>query len=64
MKKMKVNIYNDELNVQHIDINGVSTSSLFIIGDVEHLQLASRFDTPPESYVFESVFPFGPVSGR
>ncbi|RPF52063.1 spore gernimation protein GerPD [Aquisalibacillus elongatus] len=60
---MKVNIYNDELNVNYIEVDGVSTSSLFVIGDVEHLQLASRFDTPPEAYIFENVFPFGPVSG-
>lgn len=61
---MTVTINNDYLHVDNIDINGVSASSLFIVGDVDQLHLASSFDTPPEAYVFEQVFPFGAVAGH
>ncbi|GEL78350.1 spore gernimation protein GerPD [Tenuibacillus multivorans] len=60
---MEVNIFNDELEVGRVEVNGVSTSSMFIVGDVEHLQLASRYDTPPEAYVYEGIFPFARVTG-
>ncbi|MGM8214705.1 spore gernimation protein GerPD [Bacillaceae bacterium W0354] len=61
---MKVTIHNDYLNVDHIQITGVSASSLFIVGDTEHLQLASSFDTPPESYIFQNIFPNGTITGE
>ncbi|PKR78310.1 spore gernimation protein GerPD [Halalkalibacillus sediminis] len=60
---MAINIYNDQLCVEHIQISGVSTSSLFLVGDADHLQFASTFDTPPESYIIENVVPIGPVTG-
>ncbi|MGP4041850.1 spore gernimation protein GerPD [Gracilibacillus sp. D59] len=45
----KVNNWN--LGVGNISIVGVSTSSLFIVGDSHEIRLSSLFDTPPESYI-------------
>ncbi|GAA0454774.1 spore gernimation protein GerPD [Alkalibacillus silvisoli] len=55
---MNVNFINEHLNVGNIEITGVSSSSLFIVGDADHLQFTSTFDTPPEAYFIESVVPF------
>ncbi|MGN8644632.1 spore gernimation protein GerPD [Gracilibacillus sp. HCP3S3_G5_1] len=45
----KVNNWN--LGVGNISIVGITSSSLFIVGDSHEIQLASLFDTPPESYI-------------
>ncbi|WP_027963894.1 hypothetical protein [Halalkalibacillus halophilus] len=60
---MKITNHNHHLEVGSIDVTGVSSSSLLLIGDSEHLQFASTFDSPPESYVIENVIPFANVSG-
>nr|WP_175480444.1 spore gernimation protein GerPD [Gracilibacillus ureilyticus] len=43
---------------------GVSSSSLFLIGDSENIQLASSFDTPPESYIVGAQIPVPPNTGE
>ena len=48
---MKLHVINRELSVGNIDISGVASSSLFIIGDANAIRLDSTFDTPPESLV-------------
>ncbi|MDV2583198.1 spore gernimation protein GerPD [Alkalibacillus haloalkaliphilus] len=55
---MNVNFVNEQLSVGNIEVTGVSSSSLFLVGDADHLQFTSTFDTPPESYFIESVVPF------
>ncbi|MBM7571495.1 spore gernimation protein GerPD [Aquibacillus albus] len=55
---MNYEVHNWELNVGNVDITGVSSSSVFLIGDNETIQLTSFFDTPPESYIVgESLVP-------
>jgi spore germination protein PD len=57
------NVYNKGLNVGDIHILGVSSSSLFLIGDAETIQLAATFDTPPESLIIGPFVPLGPEAG-
>ncbi|MHC0036755.1 spore gernimation protein GerPD [Pseudoneobacillus sp. C159] len=52
-------VYNRDICVTNIEVAGVSASSLFMIGDVQTIQLASTFDTPPESLI---IGPFVPLS--
>ncbi|MDC3413729.1 spore gernimation protein GerPD [Aquibacillus sp. 3ASR75-11] len=54
---IKHEVHNWDVNVGDIRILGVSTSSVFLIGDSEEIKLTSFFDTPPESYIFGSVVP-------
>ena len=56
---MELNVINRELAVGDIRIIGVTTSSLFLIGDANSIQLASIFDTPPESLI---IGPFTPLA--
>ena len=59
---MELNVINRDLAVGDIRITGVTTSSLFLIGDANSIQLASTFDTPPESLIigpFVSLAPKG-----
>ncbi len=56
---MNFQVYNRELSVGHIRIIGVSSSSILMIGDTQTIQLASAFDTPPESLI---IGPFVPLS--
>lgn len=56
---MNLHIVNCDLSVGDVKITGVTTSSLFLIGDADTIQLASTFDTPPESLI---IGPFTPLS--
>ncbi len=58
---MIYNVCNKELKVGNIDVLGVSSSSLLLIGDVQTIQLAATFDTPPESLI---VGPFVPLTSQ
>ncbi len=58
---IELNVVNRELSVDDIQITGVTTSSLFLIGDADSIQLASTFDTPPESLI---IGPFVPLSPK
>lgn len=51
-------VYNRDLHVDTISILGVASSSLVLVGDAETIQLASTFDTPPESLI---IGPFVPL---
>ncbi|MFB7640399.1 spore gernimation protein GerPD [Peribacillus butanolivorans] len=52
---MEFNVTNHQLCVGDVKITGVASSALFLIGDVQTIQLSSSFDTPPESLI---VTPF------
>lgn len=58
MKAMELNVINREINVEHIHIIGIASSSLFLIGDAETIQQAATFDTPVESLVIGPFTPF------
>ncbi|ETI68673.1 germination protein [Neobacillus vireti] len=55
---MNFEVYNRVLHVESIRIIGVASSSLFMVGDTETIQLTSAFDTPPESLI---IGPFVPL---
>ncbi|MES1039547.1 spore gernimation protein GerPD [Peribacillus simplex] len=57
---MEFNVTNHQLCVGDIHITGVASSSLFLIGDVQTVQLSSAFDTPPESLIIGPLVPFTP----
>jgi spore germination protein PD len=51
-------VVNREIKVGDIKVSGVSSSSIFLIGDTESICLSSTFDTPPESLI---IGPFVPL---
>ncbi|WP_075981488.1 spore gernimation protein GerPD [Bacillus massilinigeriensis] len=57
---MNFQVYNRELCVGSIRVIGISSSSMLIVGDADTIQLASTFDTPPESLI---IGPFVPLPG-
>ncbi|SDC77276.1 spore germination protein PD [Paenibacillus sp. UNCCL117] len=44
-------VENKVLSVGTINLDGVASSSLFLIGDMDTAMLSSVFDTPPESLI-------------
>ena len=57
---MNFTVINHELQVGAIKIVGVSSSSVFLIGDANTITLSSVFDTPPESLIIGSFVPLAP----
>lgn len=56
---MQLNVVNRELCVNQIRVIGVSASSMLLVGDANTIQLASVFDTPPESLIIGPFVPLG-----
>lgn len=57
---MNLQVINRELLVGNIEIAGVASSSLVLVGDADIIQLASAFDTPPESLIIGPFVPLTP----
>ncbi|WP_153124834.1 spore gernimation protein GerPD [Peribacillus tepidiphilus] len=57
---MELHVTNENLCVGHIQLNSVSSSSLFLVGDANTIQLSSAFDTPPESLIIGPFVPLAP----
>ncbi|KKB73417.1 MULTISPECIES: spore gernimation protein GerPD [Bacillus] len=57
---MNFTVVNRCLDVGNIKITGVSSSSVFLIGDTESISLSSIFDTPPESLIVGPITPLQP----
>lgn len=57
---MNFQVYNRDLCVENIRIVGVASSSLLMVGDAQTIQLASVFDTPPESLIIGPFVPLTP----
>ncbi|KRF01715.1 spore gernimation protein GerPD [Paenibacillus sp. Soil766] len=53
-----LHVQNKQICVGDIRIVGVSSASVFLIGDTEVISLSSMFDTPPESVI---IAPFVPL---
>ncbi|MCU9612475.1 spore gernimation protein GerPD [Caldibacillus lycopersici] len=53
-------VTNHDLCVGKINILGVSSSSLVLVGDTNSIQLVSAFDTPPESLIIGPLVPLAP----
>jgi spore germination protein PD len=56
---MNFEVMNRELCVGSIQVLGVSSSSVLMVGDTNSIQLTSLFDTPPESLI---IGPFVPLA--
>ncbi|WP_204416671.1 spore gernimation protein GerPD [Bacillus tianshenii] len=56
---MNFHVVNHNLQVGDIDILGVSSSGIFLIGDAQSIVLTSYFDTPAESLI---IGPFVPLT--
>lgn len=54
-------VHNHGISVGDIKVIGVSTSSVFLIGDTDSIACSSIFDTPPEALI---IGPFVPLSPR
>ncbi|MDF2662431.1 MAG: hypothetical protein K0Q94_5222 [Paenibacillus sp.] len=57
MRDMKFSVENKELTVGSIQITGVASSSVLLIGDTKVITLSSIFDTPPESLIVGPIVP-------
>ncbi|PLR81965.1 spore gernimation protein GerPD [Bacillus canaveralius] len=57
---MNFHVLNREICVGHIQVIGVSSSSLLMVGDANTIQLASAFDTPAESLIIGPFVPLTP----
>ena len=58
---MNFTVVNRDLQVSHIHIISVATSSVFLIGDAETINVSSAFDTPPESLIIGPFVPLTPA---
>ncbi|MGG3983034.1 spore gernimation protein GerPD [Bacillus licheniformis] len=59
---MNFTVVNCCFDVGNIVITGVSTSSVFLVGDTDCISLSSIFDTPPESLIVGPFVPLAPES--
>lgn len=57
---MNIYVENKEIKIGDINITGVSSSSILLIGDTKEIVCSSIFDTPPESLI---VGPLVPLPG-
>ncbi|AXI08748.1 spore gernimation protein GerPD [Oceanobacillus zhaokaii] len=57
---MNIEVHNWGINVGNIQVEGVSSSSVLLIGDNEQIYLSSFFDTPPESFTSANILPLAP----
>ncbi|MRX73518.1 spore gernimation protein GerPD [Bacillus lacus] len=57
---MNFTVINKNLCVHAIRVIGVSSSSVFLIGDTDTIALSSVFDTPPESLIIGPFVPLAP----
>jgi spore germination protein PD len=57
---MNFTVINRDLSVGNIKIIGVSSSSVFLIGDTDSICLSSVFDTPAESLIIGPFVPLAP----
>ncbi|MFC4182194.1 spore gernimation protein GerPD [Saccharococcus thermophilus] len=54
-------VINRDVHVGDIHLIAVTSSAIFLIGDADVINLASAFDTPPESLI---IGPFVPLIQR
>ncbi len=57
---MNFTVVNRDIQVGTIRVVGVSSSSVFLIGDTQTISLSSIFDTPPESLIIGPLVPLAP----
>ncbi len=54
---MNMEVHNYDLQVGNVQIDAISASSVFLVGDNEEIILSSFFDTPPEAAMIGSIVP-------
>ncbi|APC47475.1 hypothetical protein [Virgibacillus halodenitrificans] len=54
---MNFEVHNWGLEVGNVSIEVVSSSSVFLIGDNDEINLSSFFDTPPEAFTIGNIVP-------
>lgn len=59
---MNYTVVNKGISVGDIRIIGVTSSSVFIIGDTEAITCSSLFDTPPESLIIGPLVPLSSLA--
>ena len=57
---MNFTVINRDISVGTINVLGVATSSIFLVGDTDTINLSSAFDTPPESLIIGPFVPLAP----
>ncbi|MBU8907910.1 spore gernimation protein GerPD [Desertibacillus haloalkaliphilus] len=57
---MNFTVVNRDISVDNINIIGVSSSAVFLVGDTDYVSLSSAFDTPPESLFIGPFVPLAP----
>ncbi|MEN1970359.1 spore gernimation protein GerPD [Lentibacillus sp. N15] len=57
---MNLEVHNWNLCVGDVQIDAVTGSSVFLIGDNDEMKLSSFFDTPPEAFTIGTVVPLAP----
>ncbi|MDQ0232247.1 spore gernimation protein GerPD [Metabacillus malikii] len=57
---MNFTVVNRNIHVECIRVVGVSSSSVFLIGDTNTISMSSIFDTPPESLIIGPYVPLAP----
>ncbi|MBP1947288.1 spore germination protein PD [Virgibacillus litoralis] len=50
-------VHNWGLQVGNVQIDAITSSSVFLVGDSEDIILSSFFDTPPEATMIGSIVP-------
>lgn len=56
---MNFEVVNRDICIGHINVLGVSSSSVLMVGDTNSIQLTSLFDTPPEALIIGPFVPLG-----
>jgi spore germination protein PD len=54
---LNFHVENKQISVGDVRIIAVASSSVFLIGDTEEINLSSMFDTPPESIIVGPLAP-------
>jgi spore germination protein PD len=61
---MNYTVINRDVHVGDIHVIAVASSAIFLIGDADVINLASAFDTPPESLIIGPFVPLIPRGGQ
>jgi spore germination protein PD len=56
---MNYTVINRDVHVGDIHLTAITSSAIFLVGDADVINLASAFDTPPESLFIGPFVPLG-----
>jgi spore germination protein PD len=61
---MKMSVTNKKITVEEIQVGGVGSSSLVLVGDTETITSSSVFDTPKDSLITSRQVPVKPINKK